>query len=96
MVGFGKRLGNGADKLTVSRGKSLLDESGKAADEVDPGFARRLLERFANITGSPFAEAASIAIGVTDILLFIIGIPYVFSISSPTGTSLPQRRMILS
>ena len=51
---------------------------------------------FANITGSPFAEAASIAIGVTDILLFIIGIPYVFSISSPTGTSLPQRRMILS
>ena len=46
MVGFGKRLGNGADKLTVSRGKSLLDESGKAADEVDPGFARRLLERF--------------------------------------------------
>ena len=92
MVGFGKRLGNGADKLTVSRGKSLLDESGKAADEVDPGFS----SVFANITGSPFAEAASIAIGVTDILLFIIGIPYVFSISSPTGTSLPQRRMILS
>ena len=42
------------------------------------------------------SEAPAIAMGVTETRLFIIGIPYVFSISLQTGTSLSAVFVILS
>ena len=47
-------------------------------------------------TGSPPLAAASIAMGVTDIRLLMMGIPYFFSISSPVFTRSRAREVILS
>ena len=50
----------------------------------------------AYITGFPPLAAAIMAMGVTEIRLFIMGIPNSLSISSPTLTRFPARRVILS
>ena len=49
-----------------------------------------------NLTGFPFAAAAKIAIGVTEIRLLMMGIPYSVSISSPTLTRFCARRVTFS
>lgn len=96
MVGFGECLRNGADELAVSRRKALLDESGKPPMKLTPVSRAAFSSVFANITGSPFAEAASIAIGVTDILLFIIGISVCFSILFADGNEPAAKTHVLS